>query len=1293
MSVTNLILLLQALAFCLVWRAVSSEEGSTAVWFIWPTLPATENLSCPTSPNQQPCYSLQEIFHRQNLSDMVFQSNTKLVFLSGLHELEFENPSFVLVSNAENLTMQGDGNVTTGLFDFMVPATQIVCRSPVGMAFINITNFSLANLTISNCGANISDPLNTLVFIYLVHGVHVAGDEQKAALFIVNSQNLQIEHCTIQNSKGFGLLGVNTLGNTVISRSTFIANNIYTLNTDRCQYKPVARSDYTACNGGNALLVFEDFFDCPSEELQYTLTVNNTVFALGIATYAGQSPEVFLTRGTGLGVILSQSSYGVDVTLNSVISYGNGAMRGANFYFGVYEVVRNSSIALNGCSSGSGNNILVRSSNFLQVSGGVSAGLHLEYGISTSDSAPQPVCSGAVLLPKEILRVTSSTFVNNSASTAAGMYISLNLNDRILGRFREEEVLVRVLVEDSTFVNNQGLRGIGMFVSESRTINVRARALVMVRNSTFSRNSNPTLPVRNLTGIMANFQYSVLEIVSANVSVTDVNFLDNEASAMALFASTALFSGEIIFHGNSGVNGGGIDLQNSYIFILPNTNVRFTNNFALRRGGAINTVSRDDIILACFFQVYDPKFLLDPNVNIYFENNYAGEAGSLLYGGSIDSCFVEAISSYSEQPSTFVFDQITTIGNHSNDTSLISSEPIRVCSCTNGLPDCSAVTNAEVHPGGTFNVSVAALGQRNGTTPAIIYAIFTPEFSKTGSISQLQGIQQTEKSCSNLTFTVQTNARYSATIILVPSENLMPGNTLTFFINIVILTCPTGFVLQDGVCVCDPVPQLANYKLVCNLQEQTVTRPGGGWINATYDMYGNYTGLIVHTSCPYDYCMTEGSEVNLDNPDTQCNFNRTGILCGACRAGFSVPLSTSQCKSCSNASISLVIAYAIAGVCLVLVLFLLNLTLTMGTLSGLIFYANIVRINQSIFFPTGSLNFVTVFIAWLNLDPGTDYCFFDGMDNYARTWLNYAFPLYIWFIVGVIILVSRYSTRVARVCGSNAVPVLATLILLSYTKLIQAVLFSLTFTSILLPDGTNRFVWSSDGNINFFRGKHIPLGVFSNVVLVFFIIPYSFFLFLAPTPCGQFLTKYRLLGWINKLKPFLDSHTGHYKDHYRFWTGLLLLVRLIIAVLVSINFSNIVAAPMLVVAILMFLLTAVAWINGGVYKKWPNNLLECSFFVNLGIFSVSTVFVLKIGGNQEAVFYTSGTIALLEFFGIIFYHVYFQINKLAKVRQWRLNTPAMFGKLNKGDGEQVDLIESTHQVTSSDVGLRESLLA
>ena len=161
---------------------------------------------------------------------------------------------------------------------------------------------------------------------------------------------------------------------------------------------------------------------------------------------------------------------------------------------------------------------------------------------------------------------------------------------------------------------------------------------------------------------------------------------------------------------------------------------------------------------------------------------------------------------------------------------------------------------------------------------------------------------------------------------------------------------------------------------------------------------------------------------------------------------YSLVLGSSKCLQCSNLHIWLIIPFALAGVALVLLLLVCRLTVAAGTINGLIFYANIVTVNRAIFFPPNQTNILTVFIAWLNLDLGIETCFFDGMDEYVRSWLQFVFPLYVWTLVGLIIVSSEYSPRIARLFGSNPVAVLATLFLLSYSKLLRTIIATFSFT-------------------------------------------------------------------------------------------------------------------------------------------------------------------------------------------------------------------------------------------------------
>ena len=72
-----------------------------------------------------------------------------------------------------------------------------------------------------------------------------------------------------------------------------------------------------------------------------------------------------------------------------------------------------------------------------------------------------------------------------------------------------------------------------------------------------------------------------------------------------------------------------------------------------------------------------------------------------------------------------------------------------------------------------------------------------------------------------------------------------------------------------------------------------------------------------------------------------------------------------------------------AGIALIAAIFLLRLTVAVGSLNGLFFYANIIQANHQAFFPRATINLFTIFIAWVNLDLVIETCLYDGMDIYV----------------------------------------------------------------------------------------------------------------------------------------------------------------------------------------------------------------------------------------------------------------------------------------------------------------------
>ena len=196
-----------------------------------------------------------------------------------------------------------------------------------------------------------------------------------------------------------------------------------------------------------------------------------------------------------------------------------------------------------------------------------------------------------------------------------------------------------------------------------------------------------------------------------------------------------------------------------------------------------------------------------------------------------------------------------------------------------------------------------------------------------------------------------------------------------------------------------------------------------------------------------------------------------------------------------------------------------------------------------------------MFVAWLNLDIGIDVCFFDGLDAYTKTWLQLAFPTYIIFLVVMVIIVSHYSPKFAKLIGKrDPVATLATLILLCYSKLLTLTIAVLSFEILHYPDGSQEVVWLPDGNVKYFQGKHIAL-VLVALVIIFIGVPYTILLFL-----WQWLVrapKWNIFKWTRstKLGVFITTYHAPYSSKYRYWTGLLLLVRVVLYITAAITAS------------------------------------------------------------------------------------------------------------------------------------------
>ena len=748
-------------------------------------------------------------------------------------------------------------------------------------------------------------------------------------------------------------------------------------------------------------------------------------------------------------------------------------------------------------------------------------------------------------------------------------------------------------------------------------------------------------------------------------------------NAVRAHASNITLSGNVLFSNNTAVFGTAFVLVQSSISVVKNTNIIFKNNYATNAGGVFY-IGLNDYSYLGDTSSHRKCFLNTPvdrsQIQFTFVNNSAGMGGDILYGGQV------AFAMDGDWNCLESFENISTITAYQNNFSSISSKPSRVCFCNESrIPDCMIFSYTKTHffyPGQNMSIYAVTVGQNFGTVAGSVYAQYFKK-SHTDNQLELDGSQKvqsvTQKSCNKLFYTLFSPKDITNLILVLTVEETVVSSeynqmfskqtkslfqksyhTSRFqpllysnnpvYVNISILPCPVGFMLtSDPPFKCDCNQLLQQIPGVhCNIQHLTFGRSGLVWVGMISN--DNTTIGIIAASryCPLNYCNSVDRDVSLTKSDTQCSYNHSGILCGACQPGLSLALGSEQCLPCSNKYLALLIPFTLAGPVLVGFIKLLDLTVSQGTMNGLIFYVNVIQANRYIFLPWRSTNVLSVFIAWLNLDLGVETCFFKRLDAYYKTWLQFIFPFYIWSIAALIIILSKYSIRVSKLMGNNSVPVLATLFLLSHAKFFRIIISILSYTILYTSEG-HKAVWSADGNVDYLSPKHMVLFVVAVVFLLFLWLPYTLALFLAQWlhMCNCQL----IVRLLFKIKPFLDAHYAPLRDKHRYWFGTLHLVRaaiLLVSSLIPVDHSSIVTVNILASSVVLMYFGSI------VYNKTVVAMFNMGFFINLNLMTWAIFYSHTVGGDSRVYVYALTGLALLQFIGLLIFKVYSFLKNISK---------------------------------------------
>lgn len=775
--------------------------------------------------------------------------------------------------------------------------------------------------------------------------------------------------------------------------------------------------------------------------------------------------------------------------------------------------------------------------------------------------------------------------------------------------------------------------------------------------------------------------------VSAKINILIIGEHSTSKSDHQNRSSTFLFSGN-----SAGHKGGAIYVEDGTYF------------------GTCNATRMPSTASECFLQAIIVDYEVDSYMSgdqgfstVKFMNNHALRLqGPNLYGGLLDRCTLSPFS-YRYRKISRQLQAIQYFKKLSGITNLdtIHSDPVRLCFCNRGKVDCSyQPPSLSVMKGQKFSVSLATVDQAGHTISAVVATLLSPN---NGKVVSENNKTDTDDICTDLSFSVVSSYNKIELVFYAygpcKDANLSRCKVLIEFSN---CSCPIGFQMEvtNDKCACKCDERLTKFVEIakCIHQDKTVVRRTNSWIAFTNNK--GFSGYLVHRHCPLNYCTTTVSVpinlTSLNGPDIQCTLNRIGVLCGSCKSNFSISLGSSNCVACHSywpaVFTGVVLLFILAGLSLVALLLVLNMTVAVGTINGIVFYANIVDANTGTFFPTSKPTYISVFISWLNLDFGFDICFIKNLDAYWKTWLQLAFPVYVIFLVVIVIIISQRSNKFTQLIGrKDPVATLATLIFLSYTKFLKVVITGLSCTT-LTYSGLNGehydmpHVWLADATLQCYGRKHIILLIvtvfifLAGVTYTILLFSWQWLLYLHNKFLGS-----QMRVWSLKLSLFIETYHSPYAPQHRYWTGLLLLVRVILYITSTANVSRDPSIDLLTVGIIMLcllLFKEIIVVRSHVYKKWPLEILEVTCYVNLTLFSFATLFALKSEEIRLYVSYTSVSITFVLFLGVLLYHVSEVALKTKTCMTIKKHSIAVLRRDSKSFEEDIELTEA-HCHTSS----------
>jgi len=1123
-----------------------------------------------------------------------------------------------------------------------------------------VKNVAISNLTLEGCGGGMEDYVNSSFysFVYL-------GQGSRFVFMLINSADITFSYVRMENTLGYSIITFDAYGLVKLFGVHIESTNFQ--NDDTCAGYDYKREDADfSCSGSGVMFVYR--FKNSGDN---SLIIDNCIFKSNFNIIPRKPYEVFIDAinvgyyrnpiplvGAGcISLYFTQTDYPVSVSIANTIFLNNtGSYSASVAITSVYSIL--SQTDFNNCTFMDNNfNSTLVSTSYPYQNGGIKL---LYLVVIGNKLFPTLILPGPT--ESEMLTITQCNFVQVGGAIHIEKLAANNLT-------------IAVRLRDCNFTDNKGTTD-AVFTALDNRFRLSAEYTTVSAIKIFMTDVNA---LDNVLYETANFDTGVFALQNVQVTVTcnkECKFWNNTPSVFYGRNSELTLQGNMLFEHNKATNGGALHILNTVVYIQTGAKVQFSHNYANISGGAFkidftNTnVQTQDVCPIQFIGSINPIFELNEieklNVSISFYNNTVGDNHILesifcnvFYRCSWFTDTLVQINLGQRAPiendrrlavyrSVLTFNPPNSTDNH---TYILAYLP---CLCDDNriynFTACASESqiidlNKTVVPGRLFNISLVAVDIVGSVGYSRTLYSNGYETSTSGKKRLVLGDGQDERpfslvnrSCTSVEFTIYGTA-HNISDKGVLKLSLITLNPSFLYLNFSIVGCPVGFqkkVIFDEAygCICD-IFFNSTYGISCDTATGTIRRSSHqAWL-AKYN-----SNLEYFRFCSPTYCHNRIITFNLNEEDVLCTNHHSGRACGSCEDGSSRVFGSDTCKRCSNVWLVTILLYAFLGLLLLSVLCLLKFDVTLGVINGLIFFCNVMSINEELFFNTqiSEFSFLHVFISLINLDLGFEICFYDGMSQLAKTGLQFVFPVYLWLLMFIIVYVGKFYFRKHKKLSSrSAVPILATLLLLDYSKVLRTIISVLAFGHVQRSSGGSITVWLADSNIQYLTGIHIVLFIVGVLFLLLFVLPFA---------VG--LTFPSLILWSKKLSyffPLFDCFVAPYKVKYRYWFGLRAMILFYLAIMEAVIFADNEALLVSSITVVGFFALVQSYIRP--FKNKIVNLLDLTFMGIFLLLSVVTLYIYpSVNGFDDVNIAVTvlGYVSFVFFLLVVMYHI-FQISK------------------------------------------------